>query len=67
MKKFLTWVLAATLSCGTTVFTSCSKDDDNVVNPVKKDYFTQWNTCEALTALKAYVEDVTNPNSPNFI
>ena len=67
MKKFLTWVLAATLICGTTVFTSCSKDDDNVVNPVKKDYFTQWNTCEALTALKAYVEDVTNPNSPNFI
>ena len=33
----------------------------------KVDYFTQWNTCEALTALKAYVEDVTNPKSANFI
>lgn len=67
MKKILTWVLAATLICGTTVFTSCSKDDDDVVKTVKKEYFTQWNSCEALTALKAYVEDVTNPNSPNFI
>ena len=33
----------------------------------KVDYFTQWNTCEALTALKAYVEDVANPKSANFI
>lgn len=67
MKKILTWVLAATLICSTAVFTSCSKDDDTVMNSDKKDYFTQWYSCEALTALKEYVEDVTNPNSPNFI
>ena len=67
MKKILIWVLAATLICSTAVFTSCSKDDDPIENPLKKDYFTQWYSCEALTALKEYVEDVTNPNSPNFI
>ena len=32
-----------------------------------KTYFTLWNDCEALTALKTYVEDVTNPQSANFI
>ena len=63
------WMMAAILIiCGTTVLTSCSKDDDNkaVVQPVKE-YFTLWNQCEALTALQNYVKDVTNPNSPNFI
>ena len=65
------WVYVAILAfCGmTTTLTSCSKDDDNnsTVNPPKKEYFQSWNQCEALTALKAYVEDVTNPQSPNFI
>lgn len=28
MKKFMTWVLATTLICGASVFTSCSNDDD---------------------------------------
>ena len=63
------WMMAAILIiCGTTVLTSCSKDDDNkaVVQPVKE-YFTLWKQCEALTALQNYVKDVTNPNSPNFI
>lgn len=32
-----------------------------------KDYFTLWNECDALTALVEYVEDVVNPDSPNFI
>ncbi len=32
-----------------------------------KVYFSSWNQCEALTTLKAYVEDVTNPKSRNFI
>ncbi|MBQ8097776.1 MAG: glycoside hydrolase [Prevotella sp.] len=32
MKQFKLWVLAATLVCGTSVFTSCSSDDDD--NPV---------------------------------
>jgi phosphoserine phosphatase len=38
-----------------------------VVQPSAKDYLTLWNTCEAATALQAYVEDVTNPSSKNFI
>ena len=50
------------------VLTSCSKDDDkNSVSAPKKEYFTLWNQCDALKTLKAYVEDVTNPNSGNYI
>lgn len=33
----------------------------------KKQYFSLWNECSALTTLKAYVEDVANPKSDNFI
>ena len=41
----------------------------NVNNPdqPKKEYFTLWNNCDALTALQAYVTDVTDPQSANFI
>ena len=51
------------------LLTSCSKDDDkkSVTPPTPKEYFTLWNQCEALTTLKTYVEDVTNPQSGNFI
>jgi len=49
------------------LLTSCSKDNNTVVTPETKEYFLSWNQCEALTALKTYVEDVTNPNSANFI
>ena len=49
------------------MLTSCGKADDTIVAPVAKDYFPSWNQCEALTALKEYVEDVTNPKSANFI
>lgn len=42
-------------------------DDSPDETPAKKEYFTLWNSCDALTALKEYVEDVTNPNSTNFI
>ncbi len=61
MKKHLlivTTVLVALL-------TSCSKDDSETLS--SKNYFPSWNQCEALTALQEYVEDVTNPKSPNFI
>ena len=34
MKKILNWVLAATLVCGATVFTSCSSDNDD--NPAQE-------------------------------
>ena len=33
MKKILTWVLAATLVCGTSVFTACSNNEDNPAQP----------------------------------
>ncbi len=32
-----------------------------------KEYFTLWNSCDALSVLKDYVEDVTDPSSKNFI
>ena len=48
-----------------TLLTGCSKNYTE--NIEAKDYFPSWNQCDALTALKEYVEDVTNPNSPNFI
>ena len=41
----------------------CSKDSSDA----QPEYFTQWNDCQSLTALKDYVEDVTNPSSPNYI
>jgi hypothetical protein len=69
MKQMKLWMLAAILIiCGTTTtLTSCSKDDQVSESPAKKEYFASWNQCEALTALKQYVEDMTNPKSPNFI
>ena len=69
MKQAKLWMIAAILLfCGTSVLTSCSKDDDNnaIVQPTKQ-YFTLWNQCDALTVLQEYVKDVTNPNSPNYI
>ena len=44
------------------VMCSCSSSE-----PTPNNYFTLWNDCEALTALQEYVQDVTNPNSANFI
>ena len=32
-----------------------------------KEYFKSWNNCSSLTALKEYVEEVTNKDSKNFI
>ena len=65
---FRHWMLAAILICGTSGFVSCGNDDDAaIVTPAAKEYFTLWNQCEALTALQEYVEDVTNPDSKNFI
>ena len=45
------------------VFTGCTKDNPET----PKNYFTQWNSCEALTALQEYVKDVTDPSSKNYI
>ena len=60
--KFLVIVLLCAFVQGT-VLTSCSEQK----RLTKKEYFTLWNSCEALTTLKAYVEDVTTPTSANFI
>ena len=68
MKKKLTLLMLATLlMCGTSVLTSCGDNDDNEIELAQKKYFKSWNDCEALKALKDYVEDVTNPNSANYI
>ena len=68
MKKKLTLLmLAALLMCGTSVLASCGDNDDNEIEVAQKKYFKSWNDCEALKALKDYVEDVTNPNSANYI
>lgn len=45
------------------IFAGCSKDKTEP----QKEFFTQWNSCEALTALTDYVKEVTNPSSKNFI
>jgi len=62
MKKLLFPIIIVVV----TVLSGCTSDD-NVVKPSEKNYLTLWNTCEAVTALQAYVEDVTNPSSANFI
>ena len=67
MKKTFIWMLAALLTFGSlTTLTSCNKDDDDETL-VTKGHFTYWNQCDALTTLKEYVEDVTNPKSANYI
>ena len=66
IRKLTVLMFAAMLSFGgVSVFTSCSNDDTEAT--VQKTYFESWNKCEALTALQEYVEDVTNPKSPNYI
>jgi len=58
--------LLIAMLCGSITLTSCSTEEE-VVAKEKKEYFKSWNKCDALTALKEYVEDVTNPQSPNYI
>ena len=43
--------------------TGCSKQELDS----GKEYFTLWNTCDALNTLTEYVQDVTNPDSKNYI
>ena len=65
-RRSLIWILYAFLAISTPLLTtSCSKQE--AVTPASKTYFASWNECEALTALKQYVEDVTNPQSANYI
>ena len=55
-------IILTMVSCWT-ILIGCSKIDPDT----PKDYFTQWNSCVALTALQEYVQDVTNPSSVNYI
>lgn len=70
MKKLfsLLVIICLAMLCGCRLGdTRCGCRKDSTELSVKKDYFTLWNSCEALTALQEYVEDVTNPQSANFI
>ncbi|MCR5820616.1 MAG: hypothetical protein K6F94_06705 [Bacteroidaceae bacterium] len=64
--RLLTIALMLTMICGANILTSCSSNE-NVMAPAKKEYFKYWNDCDALSSLKEFVEDVTNPASPNYI
>ena len=61
MKHSRFWLFAIILTfvCSSSVLVSCNKDDSNPeVKPVTKEYFTSWNSCEALMALQDFVKDV---------
>ena len=55
MKKIVVLLMPALL-----LITGCN-------NAKQKEYFNSWNSCSSLTALKEYVEDVTNKKSKNYI
>ena len=62
MKKILFPIVIFCIS----ILCSCSSSTDNN-GLVENDHFTKWNACEAIATLKAYVEDVTDPHSKNYI
>ena len=59
MRRIHTMLIAAVF----VLFSSCNKTNPDV----PKQYFSQWNSCEALNALQDYVKDVTDPSSKNYI
>ena len=59
MRKLSIKILVIAFACA---LCACNQNE-----PAQKEYFTLWNECEALTALQAYVQDVTDPQSANFI
>ena len=56
MKKSICFIIPVLL-----LVCSCNKQGST------KEYFKSWNSCSSLTALKEYVEDVTNEKSKNYI
>ena len=56
-------LLLAIVSCWVIVI-GCGKIDPTTP---QKEYFTLWNSCEALTTLQEYVQDVTNSASASYI
>lgn len=61
MRKYILFVSITVV----TLLSSCSKNYTESISA--KNYLSSWNNYEALTALKTYVEDVTSPQSANFI
>ncbi|MCR4821324.1 MAG: haloacid dehalogenase-like hydrolase [Treponema sp.] len=62
MRKSIRFISLASILVFVLTFSACNR-----VESAKSFEFTQWNDCSALTALKNYVADVTDENSPNFI
>ena len=63
-KRLLALLLAAVMTLG---LFACGTQPVQTAAEEKTDAFPTWNECEALTALKGYVEDVTDEQSANFI
>ncbi len=59
MKKIYKIFIFSFLFLFLVISTSCSKTNNNE--------FQSWKDCDSLTALKSYVEDVTNEKSKNYI
>ena len=63
MMKQINNKLLLTIVSLSTILIGCSKIDPDTPSL----FFTHWNSCDALTALQEYVQDVTNPFSANYI
>ena len=61
------WMKMITLPLIVISMTSCGENTTTSEPSKPQEYLQLWNSCESLTALKNYVEDVTNANSKNFI
>ena len=71
MKKMMNWVLAATLICGTTTFTSCSVNDDNsskTANENRKEFIqhTRENLKDLAENMNFGSWDLANKINQNF-
>jgi hypothetical protein len=71
MKKMMNWVLAATLICGATTFTSCSVNDDNsskTANENRKEFIkhTRENLKDIAENLNFGSWDLANKINQNF-
>ena len=67
MKKLFAVVLAV-LALVSSAFAMPVEEIANISMKADDSYFQYWNeNAEYLKALKEYVADVTNPDSPNFI
>lgn len=68
-KQFFLMISAALLlaSCSSPEASNVSTSTSSSTSQDLGEEFKLWNECNALTKLKSFVEDVTNPTSNNFI